>query len=109
MNVQHNSHLIVWSQRGGYALSARSLQEGIGMGRTAFHRFRDPDEYTAHVRATTDRIVVSGRGSYGAELVQAELGQALLQRATQNLPYIGTPRSIRASRPSPCLSMRARR
>jgi AraC-like DNA-binding protein len=60
------------------------------MIRRHFLTFTDPDDYAERLRGSDERIVISARGAYRAELAHLDLGDLFLQRSWQNLPRVVT-------------------
>jgi AraC-like DNA-binding protein len=64
------------------------------MPSSSLQTFSDPDEYAAAIRATKTEFTVTGRGQFGAKLIQIDLHRLWIQRTFDNLPRISHPTNI---------------
>ena len=62
------------------------------MPSSAVRTFSDPDDYATSIRATKAEVTVSGRGKFTAKLIRIDLHRLWMQRFSDNLPRVGTPR-----------------
>ena len=62
------------------------------MPSSAVRTFSDPDDYATSMRATKAEVTVTGRGKFTAKLIRIDLHRVWMQRFSDNLPRVGTPR-----------------
>ena len=62
------------------------------MPSSAVRTFSDPDDYATSIRATKAEVTVTGRGKFTAKLIRIDLHRLWMQRFSDNLPRVGTPR-----------------
>ena len=62
------------------------------MPSSAVRTFSDPDDYATSMRATKAEVTVTGRGKFTAKLIRIDLHRLWMQRFSDNLPRVGTPR-----------------
>jgi len=62
------------------------------MPSSAVRTFSDADDYATSMRATKAEVTVTGRGRFTAKLIRIDLHRLWMQRFSDNLPRVGTPR-----------------
>ena len=64
----------------------------VQMPSSAVRTFSDADDYATSMRATKAEVTVTGRGRFTAKLIRIDLHRLWMQRFSDNLPRVGTPR-----------------
>src|SRR5690349_6912044 len=59
-------------------------------GNTQSRSFADPNQYQAAIRGGDSLYSILGRGVFGADLTEIEIGQVTLQRGRETLPRLAT-------------------
>jgi hypothetical protein len=58
------------------------------MPSSAVHRFSDPDDYAAAIRAATVEVMITGRGQFTAKRIRIDFQRLWMQRLSESLPRV---------------------